>query len=148
MQKVVISRCFDGFKISKECAEYMAALGDTQAQAELDVWHERKFVIDSLRESGVIPEGHDEYIVDEAKRCVDLGYAEPHFWGTGHPSGIHYADSGYKRDGEALVKAVEALGERASPSKLKIVEIPDGVEFHVNGFDGYEYVAENYRTWR
>ena len=49
-----------------------------------------------------------------------------------------------------LVKVVETLGERADTkfSSLKIVEIPDGIEWHIQEYDGNEWVAENHRTWR
>jgi hypothetical protein len=32
-------------------------------------------------------------------------------------------------------------------SRLKIVEIPDGVEWTIQEFDGNEWVAEKHRTW-
>lgn len=53
------------------------------------------------------------------------------------------------RDDEALVKVVEQLGEKANDdySDLKIVEIPDGVEWVVQEYDGMEWVAEKHRTW-
>ena len=60
---------------------------------------------------------------------------------------------GYKfiedRSNLALVKCVEALGEDASGSfaKLKVVEIPDGVEWEIGEYDGLEYVAEKHRIW-
>ena len=53
------------------------------------------------------------------------------------------------RSNPALVKCVEALGDEASGSfaKLKVVEIPDGVEWEINEYDGTEWVAEKHRTW-
>ena len=32
-------------------------------------------------------------------------------------------------------------------AELKVVEIPDGVSFHVSSYDGLEHIAENHRTW-
>jgi len=48
-----------------------------------------------------------------------------------------------------LVKIVEYLGEAASSefSELRIVEIPDGVKWHIEEYDGKEWVAEDHRTW-
>lgn len=57
---------------------------------------------------------------------------------------------GVPRDDTALVEAVEELGvEKASGvyARLKIVEIPDDVEWHIYEYDGNECVAENHRTW-
>ena len=53
------------------------------------------------------------------------------------------------RDDEALVKVVEQLGKKADGpySSLKIVEIPDGVEWEIGEYDGAEWVAEKHRVW-
>ena len=44
---------------------------------------------------------------------------------------------------------VEELGERANSifSDLKIVEVPDDVEWTIKDYDGIEWVAEVHRTW-
>jgi hypothetical protein len=54
-----------------------------------------------------------------------------------------------ERHDEALVKVVEELGEKAGGqcSKLKVVEIPDGVDYIVDEYDGFEHIAERHRTW-
>lgn len=54
------------------------------------------------------------------------------------------------RDDPALVHAVEKLGDRAADmvSRLKVVEIPDGIEWFVHeGQGGVEWVAEVHRKW-
>jgi hypothetical protein len=33
-------------------------------------------------------------------------------------------------------------------SDLKVVEIPDDVEWYIEEYDGMEHVAESHRTWR
>jgi hypothetical protein len=54
-----------------------------------------------------------------------------------------------KRDDPVLVKVVEELGEQANTrySNLKVVEIPDEVEWSIHEYDGVEWVAEAHRTW-
>ena len=32
-------------------------------------------------------------------------------------------------------------------AELKVVEIPDGVSWHVSSYDGLEHIAEDHRTW-
>jgi hypothetical protein len=48
-----------------------------------------------------------------------------------------------------LVKVVEQMGETSwgDMSELSVVEIPDGIEWHITEYDGIERVAENHRTW-
>jgi hypothetical protein len=61
----------------------------------------------------------------------------------------YFSTSSINRDDPHLVQAVLQLGEAAnSPySKLKVVTIPDDVEWHIDEYDGWEWVAENHRTW-
>lgn len=57
--------------------------------------------------------------------------------------------SEWSRDDPDLVAAVETLRERASNtfSALRVVEIPDGVRWHIADYDGLEHIAEDHRTW-
>jgi hypothetical protein len=54
-----------------------------------------------------------------------------------------------KRDSEHLVRVVRELGNKASGdrSDLKVVQIPDDIEWTVEEYDGVEWVAEKHRTW-
>ncbi len=50
-----------------------------------------------------------------------------------------------------LIAVIEEMGAAAASGKyaeIKIVEIPDGVEFEIDEYDGVEHVAEKHRTWR
>lgn len=53
------------------------------------------------------------------------------------------------RDDPILAQVVEELGELANGrySKLKVVEIPDDIEWIIDDYDGVEWVAERHRTW-
>jgi hypothetical protein len=53
------------------------------------------------------------------------------------------------RDDEHLIAVVELMGTEANNrfSELKIVEIPDDVNWYVEEYDGQEWVAERHRTW-
>jgi hypothetical protein len=54
-----------------------------------------------------------------------------------------------ERDDPVLVGLVEELGDEVNTrfSQLKIVEIPDGIEWTICEYDGLEWVAEAHRTW-
>lgn len=67
--------------------------------------------------------------------------------------GIEWDNYGYcfndDRSNAQLVECVEELGEAANGelSELKVVEIPDDVEWTIIEYDGVEWVAEVHRTW-
>lgn len=48
-----------------------------------------------------------------------------------------------------LIKVVEEMGDAANGScaNLKIVEIPDDVEWDVEEYDGNEWISEKHSTW-
>jgi hypothetical protein len=49
----------------------------------------------------------------------------------------------------ALIAVVELMGSKAcgGHAELKIVEIPDDVNWYIEEYDGREWVAERHRTW-
>jgi hypothetical protein len=48
-----------------------------------------------------------------------------------------------------LVQMIEedAVLYSGSSASLRVVEVPDDVEWHIHDYDGREHVAENHRTW-
>jgi hypothetical protein len=61
-----------------------------------------------------------------------------------------FSDYEISRDDGFLIQVVEELGEEANGShaSLKVVEIPENVEWEINDYDGVEHIAEKHRTWR
>lgn len=60
-----------------------------------------------------------------------------------------FYDREIPRDDKDLIEIVEQLGDKANGgyAKLSIVEIPDGVDWCVEEYDGNEWIAEVHRTW-
>ena len=58
-------------------------------------------------------------------------------------------DRDLARDDPYLVQVVRELGIGANGAhaNLKIVEIPGNIEWHIQEYDGNEWVAEDHRTW-
>ncbi len=138
MMKVVINACYGGFSISKECAEWMEQHGSVQAKKELDTWRKRNAAVQSFLQTGIWPEGTEatEFLEIDAKYKKAAGWY-----------GYGFSDD---RSDPLLVQAVEWLGEKAGGecANLKIVEIPDGVEYVIDEYDGYESIHEAHRSWR
>jgi hypothetical protein len=66
------------------------------------------------------------------------GITDPDWW---------YAD--IARDDPLLIQIVEEMGEKADGTfaSLRIVEIPDDVDWYIEEYDGREWVSERHRTW-
>ena len=54
------------------------------------------------------------------------------------------------RTDKDLIDVIEELGNKANSwiSSLKVIEIPDNVEWEIGYYDGKEWVAEVHRTWQ
>jgi hypothetical protein len=61
----------------------------------------------------------------------------------------YFSDHDIERHDPDLVKVVEELGDRADGTcaKLRVVDVPDGIEYEVEEYDGNEHIAERHRTW-
>jgi hypothetical protein len=117
--KVVINTDFGGFGLSQQAFELL------------------------LQRKGI------EYeIVEETKFGSYKG-----FYHKGHAGDDQYYLSDYdfydNRADEDLVAVVEELRESANghAANLKVVEIPDDIEWYIHEYDGREHVAERHRTW-
>ena len=55
-----------------------------------------------------------------------------------------------ERNDPRLVEAVEKLKDRANGhgSNLKIVDIPNDVDWYIDDYDGIEIVREKHRSWQ
>jgi len=133
--KIVINKCFGGFSISKKCAEYMAKRGNKKAIEELKEWNQRREWIEYYKKNGEFPKDASgiEFLKIEAKY-----QKEPTFYG-------YY----YDRDDKDLINAVDDLGKEASGewASLKVVEIPDGVQWEIDDYDGLESIHEKHNCW-
>jgi hypothetical protein len=53
------------------------------------------------------------------------------------------------RDDPHLIQTIEELGTKCNTrySEIRIVEIPDNIEWEIMEYDGTEYIAEKHRKW-
>jgi len=82
-----------------------------------------------------------------------FGFDSISYFHKGHAGDDKYyiSDSDYygDRTDKDLVEIVENLKDDANGnySCLKVVEIPDDVNWYIAEYDGREHVAERHRTW-
>jgi hypothetical protein len=84
----------------------------------------------------------------EALQEIDRGAYWPLAAGPEEPS-LNRCGALIPRDDERLVQVVEELRAAANghAADLKVVEIPEGVQWVINKTDGVEHVSEVHRTW-
>lgn len=60
-----------------------------------------------------------------------------------------FYDHDIARDDPNLIAIVESMGDRANGlcAQLKVVEIPNDVQWQIQEYDGVEWIAEVHRTW-
>lgn len=129
--KVVINACHGGFGLSMKAAEWLRDRAQVDAVKEFTdrtAWDEKE-----RAQGGMSPISHGLY----------SGWLDPNgFMGSSWLSGIPRTDP-------LLLECVMALGEAANGkfANLRVVEIPDGVEYEISEYDGIEHIAEAHRTW-
>jgi hypothetical protein len=71
-----------------------------------------------------------------------------------HPKRAGLYDNSFNphcdRHDPLLIKAIETLGEEKASGdlgKVHIVEIPDGVQYEIDDYDGMETIHEQHRSW-
>lgn len=79
----------------------------------------------------------------------DKGLKINHYYLNEKKDGNYFHEEDIQRNDPILVEVVNELGEKADGfcSELKIVEIPDDVEWIIEEYDGKEWIAEDHRRW-
>lgn len=130
--KVVINTCYGGFRIS------------TTATKELIKRGCKAIITESAAEY------YGDYKTTFKQKDVGDGYTvEGPLESVLRKDGVVYWFDNSKRTDPDLIAVVESLGNAASASlaELKIVEIPDGIEWEIDEYDGRERVEESHRSW-
>lgn len=130
--KLVVNRCSGGFDLShKAVLRYLVLRGFTP------YWEVDK-ITRQVR--------GDNYDPEKGKGLVHYG-TQPDFMTKGNPG--YFSPSEIPRDDPVLLKVISELGEEANGScaELEVVEIPDGIEWEIEEYDGLEHVAEQHRIW-
>ena len=79
----------------------------------------------------------------------DKGLKINHYYLNEKKDGNYFSERDIQRNDTILIEVVNELGEKADGfcSELKIVEIPDDVEWIIEEYDGKEWIAEDHRRW-
>lgn len=151
MTKVVVNKCYGGFGLSDAAYERLIELGIPL----------RKYIQQKRGEDGrYLPEPQNEGFIifdrdleDEDTTPLGRALTDARKRKSKSIFGNRYWES-WTRDIEnrshpLVVQVVEELGAAASDelAKLKVVEVPEGVEWELDEYDGIESVREKSRSF-
>lgn len=151
-KKVVINDCFGGFGLSplglkrlaelqgRECYFYKFNYPGPYTPTSLeDAQKQSMFVVafDTPEYPGLADQDNFYSLTLEERQASNADVKK------------HSIEPPEDRSDSLLIQVVEELGEKANGrcAKLKIVEIPDDVEYEIDEYDGNETIREKHRTW-
>ena len=135
--KVVINRCFGGFGLSYEAVKRYFELKGWDLYA-YDVDRDRKLHVythDPNKPSAFSPHYFRNSVTSLTTKDIDKNS----YW---YPGNVDRSDP-------ALIQVVEELGELANGNyaELKIVTIPDNIQWEIDDYDGKESIHELHDRW-
>lgn len=148
--KIVINSCHGGFGLSKKAIKrYLELKGKDCFFYEHDTtkydYKEKIYVkipISSETSLSFCVTKDFGNIIKLSESKQDKLYRE--FWND-----FYFSDRGIPRDDLDLIKVINELGNEASGScaKLEVIEIPEGINWEINEYDGFETIHEVHRSW-
>ena len=142
MTKIVINRCYGGFGLSHEAVlAYLDKCGTP-------VWTEATEKFSTLIPFNYYLVPPEQRIEGSPDNWHEMTLAERAAHNAAYSETV-FTDRDVARDDPYLVAVVEELGDAASGrhANLKVVDVPDDVNWYIEDYDGLEWVAERHRTW-
>jgi len=136
--KVVINKCWGGFGLSHKAVMRYAQMKGIQLYP---------FIEKDIKDYKNIT-----YKPYEEGMKTSLGliyYSTEPLENEKYNDNTWFFENDIDRNDEVLIKVVEELGENANGqfAELKIVEIPDNVDYEIDEYDGMESIHESHRSW-
>jgi hypothetical protein len=142
MTKIVINRCYGGFGLSHEAVlAYLDKCGTP-------LWTEATEKFSTLIPFNYYLVPPEQRIEGSPDNWHEMTLAERAAHNAAYSETV-FTDRDVARDDPYLVAVVEELGDAASGrhANLKVVDVPDDVNWYIEDYDGLEWVAERHRTW-
>lgn len=137
--KIVVNKCFGGFGLSRKAIKrYFELIGKECYFYEQTKYSYRdgkeEYSITSENNSGSFVSCSTKYLGDKIDKV---------------PNEYYFSHYDIERTDSNLIKVVEELGSEADGNfaNLRVVEIPDDIEWEIDDYDGVETVHEVHRSW-
>lgn len=151
MREIVINATFGGFGLSLKAIMRYAELKNLKLypwvdEISKDVYGKEATLDNTsifLHYTTVPKEEYRKIKEEEDKKPVKPSRYEK-------SNALYFSDGNIPRDDKDLIMIVKEMGSEANAccAELKIVKIPDYVNWEIEEYDGAEWVSEKHRTWR
>lgn len=140
--KVVINKCYGGFSLSKEGCERYWEIKNQKVWIEDDT----KFKSMGLFTVWLVPP--DQRLEDKENEFYSMSMEDRIAYNQQYRTQT-WSGCDVDRSDPILVQLVEENSAKYSGrcAELGVTEIPDGVDYIIEEYDGKEWVAEKHRTW-
>ena len=128
--KICINTCYGGFGLSEKGIDRYAELAGIKLYKEDDRFGRKNYFVEPEEFHKVHQEDRKNGNYTESNR-------------------LFFSDYDIERTDPILIQVVEELGEESwgEYAELKIVEIPDDLEYEIDDYDGRESIHERHRSW-
>lgn len=135
MTRIAINRCFGGFGISDAAFErYLDLKNITWYKSESEFGTSNYYTVPV-----------EEYNALE-KLCAARPVGPDRYKEL---NGLYLSQYDIERDDTILIQVIEEMGTESwgFAAELKIVEVPDDVQWEIDEYDGLESISEVHRRW-
>jgi len=143
MKKIAINKCYGGFGLSAKATKlYLKKQGK-----KCFFYKQTKYSHAGGKDEYskiTLNQAQEEHFVNVYTKDMGMKFSK-------HIDKYYWYDSFYEnRDDKLLIETIEELGEKESSGQLaeiKVVEIPDDIEYELDEYDGIESIHEKHRSW-
>ena len=151
--KIVINTCFGGYSLSskavkrlaelqgKACYFFLDGIGDKPfREVDVDNCDSMFWSAFTVKDPNVLNKGDKNWGFLSPKEKDDYNKLY---------KSLHLDRAPSDRTDELLIQVIEELGKEANGicADLKIIEIPDDIEYEITEYDGLEKVEEIHKSW-
>jgi len=137
--KIAVNKCYGGFSLSYDAMKRLSELKGYKIYCYRQTKYNYKDGIDEYKKID-IPNKNDLFIYYFSE---DLGET------TNELRGQLLSQSDIIRNDPDLIQVIEELGNKANGkcANIRVVDIPDDINWEIEEYDGSEWISECHRTW-